>query len=121
MAGFWGYTHARISARRPESLGRCDRCGFTYNLRALRWQYQWAGQQLINLNVLVCSTCLDVPNEQLRTLILPPDPVPVLNPRQENYDQETNNFFVTEDLENYFVSEDGVTLFITESAPPDPI
>lgn len=114
MSGPWGYSHARISARNPESLGRCDRCGFTWNLKRLRFQYYWRGPDLKNTNFLVCPDCLDVPNENVRTIVLPPDPVPVLNPRIEDYAQETNNYFVTEDSETYFVAEDGVTFFVNE-------
>jgi len=33
---------------------------------------------------------LDVPQEQLRTIILPPDPVPIQNPRPENYQNADN-------------------------------
>jgi len=39
---------------------------------------------------LVCKSCLDVPQEQLRTIILPPDPVPISNPRPENYENANN-------------------------------
>jgi hypothetical protein len=35
--------------------------------------------------LLVCKTCLDIPQTQLKTIIIPPDPLPVLNPRPENY------------------------------------
>lgn len=42
--------------------------------------------QLQNLRLLVCDTCLDVPSLQLKTIILPPDPLPVFNPRPEAYD-----------------------------------
>jgi hypothetical protein len=36
--------------------------------------------------MLVCEYCLDVPNRQLGTIILPPDPLPILNARPEQYD-----------------------------------
>jgi len=47
----------------------------------LSYQYQWAGTGLVNLGLLVCPECLDVPQEQFRTIVLPPDPVPRINPR----------------------------------------
>ena len=37
---------------------------------------QWAGLGLIDTGFRVCSSCLDVPNPNERTLILPPDPPP---------------------------------------------
>lgn len=79
---------ASINARSPKALGVCDRCGALYNLNALQWQFEWAGTKLQNLRLLVCKSCLDVPQEQLRTIVLPPDPVPVMNPRPEPYDEE---------------------------------
>jgi len=63
----------------------CDSCGFVWNHPQLDWQRQWAGLQIINLRTLVCPRCLDTPNEAIRTIILPPDPDPVLDARPEQY------------------------------------
>lgn len=79
------YGQAVINPAAPEAVGVCDRCGFLYNLRQLRWQYQWAGTTMQNLHLRVCDKCWDTPSEQLRTLILPPDPTPVADPRTEPY------------------------------------
>jgi hypothetical protein len=77
---------AQVSARAPRALGICDRCGFMYNLDQLQWQFDWLqGPRLFNLRIRVCRTCLDVPQESGRTIVLPPDPVPVAYPRPENY------------------------------------
>jgi hypothetical protein len=77
---------ADISARNPRALGVCDRCGFLYNLDRLQWQWDWQqGPRLKNLRILVCPDCLDVPQENGRTIVLPPDPVPVANARPEAY------------------------------------
>lgn len=108
---------ATVSARNPSALGVCDRCGFTYNRRDLRYQYQWAGFQLQNLNLLVCSTCLDIPQPQLRAIILPPDPLPIDDPRIERYSVEVPNYRVTEDR-NRRVTEDGQPR-VTEGIPPN--
>ncbi len=56
-----------------------------WNHPQLDWQREWAGLQIINKRTLVCPRCLDVPNEAIRTIILPPDPDPVLNARPEQY------------------------------------
>lgn len=78
--------HAQISARAPRALGICQRCGFMYNLDALQWQWDWQqGPRLFNLRIKVCRTCLDAPQENGRTIVLPPDPVPVAYPLPENY------------------------------------
>lgn len=77
---------AQISARAPRATAICDRCGFMYNHDQLQWQWDWQqGPRLFNLRIMVCRTCLDRPQENGRTIVLPPDPVPILNPRPENY------------------------------------
>lgn len=47
---------------------------------------------------LVCNVCYDVPNEapQFKRLVLPPDPVPVLNPRVEGQTNSGFGYWVTE-------------------------
>lgn len=37
------------------------------------------------IGILVCEICLDLPQRQLGTIILPPDPVAVKNARPEQY------------------------------------
>lgn len=76
---------ARTNATSPQAHGICDRCGFRYNHDDLSWQYDWAGASLINRGILVCSACLDTPQEQLRAIVVPADPVPILNPRIEYF------------------------------------
>jgi hypothetical protein len=72
--------------RAPRATAICDRCGFMYNHDQLQWQWDWQqGPRLFNLRILVCPTCLDIPQESGRTIDLPPDPVPIANPRPENY------------------------------------
>lgn len=76
---------ARVSARNPRAAAICDRCGFVYNHVNLSWQYDWAGASLINKRILVCDTCNDVPQQQLRAIVVPADPVPIQNPRVQDY------------------------------------
>lgn len=76
---------ARVSSRNPQAFGVCDRCAMWYNHADLQWQYDWAGASLINKRILVCDTCYDEPQQQLRAIALPADPVPVINPRTEPY------------------------------------
>lgn len=82
---------ARISARNPQAAGVCDRCGFVYTHSTLKWQMDWAGASLINKRMLVCNSCYDVPQQQLRAIIIPADPVPILNPRVQNYVEASAN------------------------------
>lgn len=86
---------ARTSARSPQAHAICDRCGFRYNHVNLRWQYDWAGASLINRRILVCNICYDTPQEQLRAIVVPADPVPIINPRVPNYAQDASNTRVT--------------------------
>ena len=61
----------------------------------LQWQFDYAGAGLINKRILVCSPCLDTPQNQLRAIVLPADPVPILNPRVENYAAAETDFVAT--------------------------
>lgn len=82
---------AQVSSRNPRAFGICDRCGFLYNHNRLSWQYDWRGASLMNLRILVCDTCNDVPQSQLRAIVVPADPVPIQNPRTQDYaTAETN-------------------------------
>jgi hypothetical protein len=82
---------AVIDPNNPSALGICDRCGFLFNLRALRWQMQWVGTTVQNVHLRVCSRCYDTPQEQLRAIVLPPDPMPVNQPRTEPFDIDERN------------------------------
>jgi len=79
---------ARVSAKKPQAQAVCDRCGIWYNYVDLQWQYDWRGTSLQNIRLLVCRTCLDTPQEQLRAILLPADPVPITYPRPENFNFE---------------------------------
>lgn len=79
--------HSRFNVSRtnPEARGVCDRCGSHWQRSVLQFQFQWVGPTLRSLGSLVCPRCLDIPQEQLRTILIPPDPEPIRNPRTENY------------------------------------
>lgn len=76
---------AQVSARNPRAQAVCDRCGIWYNRDRLNWQMDWAGASLINKKILVCNICMDTPQQQLRAIIIPADPMPIMNPRVEPY------------------------------------
>ena len=82
---------AKTNPKSPQAHAICDRCGFRYNHVDLAWQYDWAGASLINKRILVCRTCNDEPQQQLRAIVVPADPVPIENPRIEYFvDDETD-------------------------------
>ena len=83
---------ARVSSKNPQALAVCDRCGMWYNHVDLAWQFDWGGASLINKRILVCNPCNDIPQNQLRAIVLPADPMPIVNPRTEPYaSNETDN------------------------------
>lgn len=86
---------ARVSLRSPRAAGQCDRCGFLYSHSDLRWQFDYAGAGLINKRMLVCRRCEDLPQNQLRSFVIPADPVPIQNPRVPNYAEAASNTRVT--------------------------
>lgn len=76
---------ARVNARNPQAAGICDRCGFVFQRTSLRFQYDWRGTTIQNLYQLVCNACYDTPQEQLRAIVVPADPIPIINPRPQDY------------------------------------
>lgn len=74
---------ATLDPRRPMAWGICDRDGFRYDRRHLRFQYQWQGATIQNQRILVCERCYDQLQEQLRTYAVPPDPIPIRDPRPD--------------------------------------
>lgn len=83
---------ARTSASNPQAHAICDRCGFRYNHVNLQWQYDWRGASLQNVRILVCDTCLDTPQEQLRAIVVPADPLPIVQARTQDFAQAETNF-----------------------------
>jgi hypothetical protein len=54
----------------------------------LPFQFDWRGNALVNLRLRVSHQCYDKPNEQLRPIIIGPDPVPPRDPRPPFYAQQ---------------------------------
>ena len=83
---------ATISSTNPQALAICDRCGMTYNHVNLQWQFDYAGAGLINKRILVCRPCYDTPQEQLRAIVLPSDPTPIMNARVQDWVAAETNY-----------------------------
>lgn len=82
----WRYTgRARVNPLHPEAFGICDRCGLLYNLVNLNYQFAWRGPRFVNIRLRVCPSCMDRAAEFLKPIIYPPDPVPVSDPRPQNF------------------------------------
>jgi hypothetical protein len=80
--------HVKVDPTNPLGAGQCDLCGRWWQLRELRPQQEWAGTHLYTFYSMRCRECWDIPQEQLRTIILPPDPPPLLNARVPNFAYE---------------------------------
>lgn len=76
---------ARTNPMSPRAWATSDRNGMIGNHENLRWQMEWAGTGLINTHVAVYDDEYDIPNRQLGTIVLPPDPAPIRNARVEQY------------------------------------
>jgi hypothetical protein len=53
---------------------------------------------LINKRLLVCSTCYDTPQQQLRAIVVPADPIPISNPRIEYFSSSETDIRKTSGL-----------------------
>lgn len=78
--------HAYADSSNPEAWGVCDRCGQTWLLRELKFQFDFRGPRLMNTQLRVCQPCTDLPCVWFKPIVVPPDPIPVPNPRP----QQTN-------------------------------
>lgn len=115
------HSNAVANALNPEAWGQCDRCDQTWLHRQLRWDRQWQGTTLQSRGFLVCPRCWDVPQRQLKTLILPPDPVPIMNARPEHYATEVPSFMSTIAGNNLTtMNGTNLTMMIDVTPLPDP-
>lgn len=85
----------QINPRSPRASGQCDRCGFLYNFDHLRWQIDYSGAGLYNKRILVCEHCYDTPQQQLKVIVIPPDPMPVINARPPDYVNSETDYRLT--------------------------
>jgi hypothetical protein len=76
---------ARTDPESPRAWATDDRSGFIVNHEDMEWEVDWRGTQLERDGLLVAPDFIDEPQPQLRTLILPEDPPPILNARPEPY------------------------------------
>ena len=74
---------SRTNPRNPAGQGICDRTGFALQHNRMQRQFQWGGAKLFDTGYLVRPQSLDKPQDQYRSLILPGDPQPLVNPRPD--------------------------------------
>lgn len=94
--GLVGYAskagRAITNPAQPEAQAVCDRCGMWYQRGKLRNQKDWRGAALLPLYLFVCDECYDTPQEQLRAIVVPADPMPVRFALVEPFLQDETNF-----------------------------
>jgi hypothetical protein len=88
--------YVSIDPNNPEHTALCQRCGSPNNRVNLMPQMQWAGMGLIDTGYRVCARCLDVPNPNERTLILPPDPAPIFDALPIAFPMEEDDYLTDE-------------------------
>lgn len=72
----------------PDPVGICRRCAFLWPIAQLVEQWEWRGPSLGKILTRVCPSCLDEPNEQLRTIIVGPDGIGPEDASPTFYDQQ---------------------------------
>ena len=77
--------HCPTNLTSPRPVGVCDLCYQKYYLDDLQWQYDWRGDHLQNLRVRRCPKCLDIPNEQLRPIVIRGPEGSLRDPRPPQY------------------------------------
>ena len=116
---------AAVDPEHPQAWGTCDRSGFIGQHQNLVTDYMWAGTTLIPSRFLMHLEFADEPNEQFRTIKLPPDPEPIINARPERYIVEEGVLpLVTEpgypgDPGQVIRDESGAPIGIEPDRPPD--
>lgn len=120
---------ARTNPRSPRAWGTSDRNGMVGNHENLQWQFDWAGIKLVNKYILVHPDELDKPQRQLGTIILPPDPVSLLQARPDTIEIDLEQTFLLDESGAQLFGQDGHALIaencqatgiILPSAPFDP-
>lgn len=111
---------ARVDANAPSAFARCDRCGFWYNHKSLKFQFDYRGPRLTNLRFLVCEKCYDKPQAQLKPILLTQDPMPVINARPEDFNYVNNTYRVTMNGDTR-VTQDGKERVVQWNVGGDPV
>ena len=76
---------AKTDPNSPRAFAVCDYCGEWHNRLDLIDQAEWYGDVLQDTGYRACYRCISQPQPQLKPVILPEDPVPIVDPRVEVY------------------------------------
>lgn len=98
----WG-KHVSIDQDHPQAVGICDYSGSVFMRKDLVRQMEWRGNDLVWTGFYVGRPYVDMPNEQAKSPILPPDPIPIKDPRPPF------QTFITWSEDSNVFSQDGST------------
>jgi hypothetical protein len=76
---------AKTNPHQPRAQAVCDFCGEHYMRIDLIDQMEFYGDVLTDTGYRACPRCISKPQPQLKPVILPEDPVPIVDPRVEVY------------------------------------
>jgi hypothetical protein len=77
-------------ARATKALGECDRCGFTYKLKELRYEIE----NSIRNGLRVCNECFDQDQPQLKIgEVNTSDPQALYDPRVDRGKSESTTYY----------------------------
>ena len=111
---------ARLDPTAPSAFAICDTCSFEFLRSDLYADKQWYGTRIQDTGYLVCDRCLDKPQEQLRTIILPPDPIPVSQPRPDFLTAREYAMVISDTNGNPIFDSDGFPIFDNGFIPTPP-
>jgi hypothetical protein len=97
---------ARVNRRSPSAWAICDFCSKQVLRVDLVPDRQYMGTEIRETGFLVCKfTCVDVPQPQEKAILLPPDPLPVQDPRVDI--APNGNFGFTQYMLGNVVNDNG--------------
>ncbi len=98
-----------VDPSNPVSWGTSDMNGMIGPHNKMAFQWDWRGNDLVNLRFLVHPDEIDKPNRQLGNIVLSPDPPPKKYSRPENYDIDEASLITTEDGQS-LLTENGTAI-----------
>src|SRR5258708_4412440 len=75
------HSRYKVNSDAPRAKAVCDFCGQIWQHSDLVWQYEWAGPRLRSQRGVVWQPWNGKPQQQLGSIVLRADPVPIMKRR----------------------------------------
>ncbi len=98
--------------------GTSDQNGMIGPRPKMGFQREWRGNKIVPLNILVHPDEKDIPNRQLGSLMLSPDPPPKRNARPEQYAIDEASLIITDDGSALITESSGTAILDAPITPP---